>query len=230
MISLHSYRHGRHNTRAWLLVAGLLLAAAAWPAFAQDIFSTRIDRENEAIVVRGASLDAVSVFTLGGIDVATAGVTPDQLEIPFSTDVASAVQWPGSYRLEADTGAWISVYAAAPIDAPSAPPPPPPPPPPGGPDCPCIAGWEASGIPKDNFTLCFYDYSSQQQWIAGQRDNWFISAAYDPFNLIFDPADPGNSISYCALNDGTDYTVAEPVVNQDQFDDCDYWLWIHICL
>ena len=87
-----------------------------------------------------------------------------------------------------------------------------------------------SGIPKDGFTFCYYDYSGQQQWIAGQRDQWFISAAFDPYNIYFDAADPGNSISYCALNDGIDWTVAEPVVNQDQFDDCNHWLWLYICL
>jgi hypothetical protein len=69
-----------------------------------------------------------------------------------------------------------------------------------------------------------------QESTSGQRDSFFISAAFDPNNIFFDPVDPGNSISYCALHDGVSWTVAEPVVNQDEFDDCDHWLWINICI
>jgi len=207
-------------------LAGILFASSVC---AQTLHSTSVDRDGERIVVRGAGFDGSTAFTLGGVAVGTANVTATELDIPFSEAVAGAVQWRGSYRLQAGGSAWMSVYVDAPIEVPGDPPPPPPPPP-GGEDCPCIPGWEASGIPKDNFTLCWFDYSSQQQWISGQRDSWFISTAYDPYNLVFDPVDPGNSISYCALHDGSDWTVAEPVVNQAQFDDCDLWMWMNICI
>lgn len=211
------------------LLAGMLILAASAPAgWAQVIYSAHVDLENAKITVTGGSLDTVGVFTLGGVTVSTANVTASTLDIPFNADVANAVQWPGSYRLVADGSVFISVYFGAAVEDPGAPPPPPPPP--AGPDCPCIAGWDASGIPQDGLTLCWYDYSGPQQWIAGQRDQWFISAAFDPYNIYFDPVDPGNSVSYCALNDGTDWTVAEPVVNQDQFDDCNHWLWLRVCL
>jgi hypothetical protein len=214
--------------------APLFLLAAAWlgtapAAYAQALHSVSVDRANETIVVRGSGFDGSTTFTLGGVAVTTANVTPSQLDIPFGTDVADAVQWRGSYRLVANDSVWISVYVAAPIEAPGDPPPPPPPPP-AGTDCPCIAGWEASGIPKDNWTWCTRYFDGTQESLSGQRDNWFISIALDPYNLYFDPVDPGNSVSYCALHDGTDWTVAEPVVNQDQFDDCEYWMWINICI
>jgi hypothetical protein len=221
----------RNAHRARRILAGLLLAAALPPdAHGQTLHSAHVDTANAKIVVKGSDLDLAAGYTLGGVAVATANVSPAMLDIPFDATVASAVPAPGSYRLNADAAAFLSLYFGAAVEIPGEPPPPPPPPPPAGPDCPCITGWQASGIPKDNFTLCYFDYSGPQQWIAGQRNNWFISAAFDPNNLFFDPADPGNSISYCALHDGTDWTVAEPVVNQDQFDDCDHWLWLNICI
>lgn len=230
MMNLHPYCHWGRPQVLRLLALVAFTASVSPATFGQDLHSVSIDRPNDRIVVRGANLDGVVSFTLGGREVATDNVTPGALDIPFSADVATAVQWRGSYRLETDSGSWITMYAAEPISVPSGPPPPPPPPPPGGTDCPCIAGWEASGIPKDNLTLCFWNYDTQQQWISGQRGSWFISTAYDPYNLVFDPVDPGNSISYCALHDGLDWTVAEPVVNQDQFDDCNLWLWRNICI
>jgi hypothetical protein len=210
-----------------LIIAGSWLAPAA---LAQTLHSASVDDAGERIVVRGAGFDGSTAFTLGGVAVPTANVTPTALDIPFGTEVADAVQWRGSYRLVADGSAWLSLYSTGPIEVPDDPPPPPPPPPPAGTDCPCIPGWEASGIPKDSLTLCFWDFNSQQQWMSGQRGPWFISTALDPYNLIFDPVDPGNSVSYCALHDGTDWTVAEPVVNQAQFDDCANWMWMNICL
>jgi hypothetical protein len=198
-------------------------------ALAQELHRVSVDRINDKILVRGDGFDGSTTFTLGGVSVSPANVTPTQIEIPFDTDVAAAVQWRGSYRLVANGSTWISVYIAAPIEAPGEPPPPPVPPP-AGTDCPCIAEWEASGIPKDNWTWCMRYFDGTQESLSGQRDNWFISVALDPYSLLFDPVDPGNSVSYCALQDGTDWTVAEPVVNRDQFDDCEFWMWMNICI
>jgi len=216
----------RFSSRIAIILAGLLLAAVN-TAGAQVIYSAHVDTQQAELIVKGSSLDTVGVFTLGGVIVSPSDVTASMVNIPFDASTAAAVQWPGSYRLVADDSAFISVYFNAAVETAGEPPPPPPP---AGPDCPCIEGWETSGYPKDNFTLCYYDYSGPQQWIAGQRGSWFISTAFDPGNIFFDAADPGNSISYCALNDGTDWTVAEPVVNQDQFNDCDHWLWLNVCL
>lgn len=204
----------------------LFFSPAAWGA---EIDSVRIDRSGGKIIVAGSGFDLTTAFTLGGVSVSTGNVTPTTLEIPFSTEVADAVMWRGTYYLIVDGSTGFSVYIKAPIDDP-APPPPPPPPPPGGTTCPCTEAWQTSGIPLDSFTLCFYSLDGTQESTSGQRDSYFISTAYDPYNIFFDPADPGNSISYCALHDGTDWTVAEPVVNQDEYDDCEHWMLRKICL
>jgi len=224
----HSYRKqaGVIRTLLWLLAFGCWIPANA---LAQELHSVTVDGVNERIIVRGDGFDLSTTFTLGGVAVATANVTATELDIPFDTDVATAVQWRGSYRLVANDSAWISVYFPAPIEAPGEPPPPPPPPP-GGTECPCLAGWEASGIPKDNWAWCTRYFDGTQESLSAPRDPWFISVAHDPYDLFFDPVDPGNSVSYCALHDGTDWTVAEPVVNRDQFDDCEHWMWLNICI
>jgi len=222
------------NSRSFSVLKSALLSFAlvlciSVEAGAAEIDSVRVDRIGEKIIVTGSGFDGATTFTLGGVAVSTAGVTLTELDIPFSTDVASAVMWRGTYHLVVDGTTGFSVYIKAPIEDP-APPPPPPPPPPGGTTCPCTADWEASGIPKDLYSLCFYLLDGTQESTSAQRDSWFISAAFDPNYIFFDPVDPGNSISYCALHDGTSWTVAEPIVNQDEFDDCDYWLWHNICI
>jgi hypothetical protein len=231
MISLSDRYRKRSGTIQPLLFVAI---AGCWmmpTALAQELHSVSVDRINDRMVVRGDGFDGSTTFTLGGAAVATVNVTPTELDIPFDIDVAAAAQWRGSYRLVANDSVWISVYIAAPIDAPGEPPPPPPPPPPpGGTECPCLAGWEASGIPKDNWAWCTRYFDGTQESLSAPRDPWFISVAHDPYNLFFDPVDPGNSVSYCALHDGTDWTVAEPVVNRDQFDDCEHWMWMNICI
>jgi hypothetical protein len=199
----------------------------ALPVGAVGINSIHVDREGERIIVRGVDLDLATTVTLGGVTVPTANVTTSELDIPFGTEVYSAVQWEASYNLVIDGTEHLSVYIGAPIVAP---PTPPPEPPPGGPDCPCITGWEESDIPKDNFSWCYYGQDGNQLWIFAIREQWTISAAFDPSDLYFDPVEPGNSVSYCVLMDSGSYTVAEPVVNSDQYSNCEDWMWINICL
>lgn len=175
--------------------------------------------------MHGTGLDLASSIKLGGVAVPSDNVTRTQRELPFGADLATAAQWRGSYALVVDGATRLAVYADAPIPDPTSPPPPP-----AGPDCPCIAGWEASGIPNDNFTWCYYGTDGTQNYIYGQRDEWFIASAFDPNDLLFDPAGPGNSVSFFALHDGVDYTAAEPVVNEDQYWDCELYLWVKICI
>jgi hypothetical protein len=210
----------------WILGSTLLVVAPG--ARAVEIFSASVDLADQTIIVRGSDLDQVVQFMLGGVTVSTVNVTPDRAEIPLSTEVATIVQWRGSYRLDADGAAYVSVYFSEPVEEPGEPPPPPPPP--GDPSCPCVTGWEQSGIPMDNWTWCVRYFDGTQESLSGQRDPWFISIAFDPFDLYFDPFEPGNSVSYCTLHDGTDWTVAEPIISQDQFDDCENWMWRYICI
>lgn len=220
-------RHGRSPRGAWrCLSVTLSLALGAGSLPAAELHSASVDRAGERILVRGSGFGGGTTFTLGGISVPTDNVAAGELDLPFGTEIYSAAQWRGSYALVADGTERLSIY----IDAPILAPPPPPPPPSGGPDCPCIAVWDASGIPKDNFTWCNYGTDGTQTYIYGQRGNWFISAAFDPNNIFFDAGDPGNSISYCVLHDGVDYTVAEPVTNEDQYWDCEEYLWVKICI
>lgn len=223
------FRNRRTILGRLVMLTSALLIFTVFDAWALEIDSVRVDRVNQKIVVKGSGFADATAFTLGGVSVATANVNGTILDIPFSPDLATAVMWRGSYRMVADGSVEFSVYIRAPIDDPT-PPPPPPPPPPGGTTCPCTDAWEASGIPKDNFTLCFYQVDGTQESTSGQRGSYFISTAFDPNNIFFDPVDPGNSISYCALHDGVSWTVAEPVVNQDEYDDCEHWMWIRVCI
>ena len=220
------FRNRRTILGRLVMLTSALLIFTVFDAWALEIDSVRVDRVNQKIVVKGSGFDVATGFTLGGVSVATDNVSTTELDIPFSPDLATAVMWRGSYRMVADGSVEFSVYIKAPIDDPT----PPPPPPPGGTTCPCTDAWEASGIPKDNITLCYYGMDGTQEFIYGQRSEYFISAAFDPNNIFFDPVDPDNSISYCALHDGVSWTVAEPVVNQDEYNDCENWMWIRVCI
>lgn len=208
----------------------LLVLVSAAPARAAEIHSVYVDREQEKIVVEGAGFaNPLSASLAGGVVPATR-VSASLVEIPFGAEIYSTVQWQGSYRLEVD-GVTLFVYFAAPVIEPPPPPPPEPPPPTGGPACPCIAGWEASAIPKDNFTWCLYGQDGTQLWFNGNREGrWTIGMAFDPYQPYFDPVEPGNSISYCVLIDNGSYNVAEPVTNIDQYSDCENYMWQNICL
>ena len=232
MVDLNShYRRGRGILFA--LSVGIFMALGlVAESVAQEIHSASVDTSTETVIVRGSGFTVSTELRIGGVLVANDYVNGNRLEIPFSEDLSNAAQWRGSYRLTANDNAWISVYASAPIPGPAPPPPPPPPPGPGGSDCPCIADWETSGVPRDFWFWCERRFDGTQESLSGQHlsDPWFISIAHDPNNLFFDPADPGNSISYCALHDGADWIVAEPVTNRDQFDDCEHWMWLNVCI
>jgi hypothetical protein len=215
------------NAASTLACASMLWAGVVSGA---EVHSIHVDRVGEKILVQGSGFDSGTSFTLGGVAVPAADVTGSELSIPFGTEVYAAVQWEASYSLIVDGTDNISVYIAAPIMDSPPPPSPPPEPPPGGPDCPCIAGWLASGIPQDNFSWCYYGQDNNQLWMYATRDSFSISSAFDPTNIFFDPVEPGNSVSYCVLIDNGSYTVAEPVVNIDQYSDCELWMWRKICI
>jgi hypothetical protein len=192
------------------------------------------------IVVLGTDLlDAT--FTLGGVALPPSCITLNsstEQHIGFCSEAATAVPGEGSYVLEINSTLEFSVYAEQAIVAPA-----PPTPPPVSSECACVAGVSANGsgqwlqppIPDDNFTFCLWDAPlpppyTQQVWITGSFtyafNNYTISALWDPDNPTFDPANPGNSTSVCALyNDSTGtYEVAHPVASGQQFDTCFDWM------
>lgn len=219
-------RHGQMKSGllAFSFISPLLLMSS--PLNAAEVYKVQVDRDEQKLIVTGADFNNSTTVTLGGIEVLKSNVSPNEFDIPFSAEVYAAVQWEGSYNLVLDGTVRISVYIDAPILAP------PPPPPPGGPDCPCIAGWEAANVYDDSY-LCGDGTDGTQSYIYGNSfvDGSFLSAAFDPNNIIYDPLNPGNSISYCALLDSSNnFIVSEPVVNEDQYTDCYTWMWVNACL
>jgi len=226
----HAGASGLSCRRRQLAKAALVLGWLSGPASAAEIYSVYVDRQQDKIVVQGAGFTSPVSAALGGIDVPATLLNSGLLEIPFGAEVYASVQWEASYRLEVE-GVALFIYIDTPIIEPPPPPPPEPPPPVGGPDCPCLAQWQASVIPKDNFTWCLYGQVGTQLWFNGSRDGrWDIGMAFDPYLPYFDPVDPGNSISYCVLIDNGSYEVAQPVTNIDQYSDCENWLWQKICI
>jgi len=218
-------------TLGFMGLLSVMLLLCAGPVFAAELHSASVDRAGERIIVRGAAFTGGTAFTLGGVTVPTTNVTPTTLDLPFGADIYTAIQWRGSYALVADGTERLSVYIDAPILAPP-PPPPPPPPPSGGPDCPCTAGWDATGINNQSHLVwCTDGTDGTQNYTTGPGiDNpWFFALGWDPNNPYFDPVDPDNSVSFCAAHDGVNYTVAEPVTNEDQYWDCYVHLWVNIC-
>lgn len=223
---MHSQsRHEPPTKKSGRIWRGLVFSAFIIPlpqALAAGLYSVHIDRHVEKIIVKGNGFTPSTSVTLGGISVNTANVTDTELEIPFATPVYLAIQWEGSYNLILDGSNRISIYIDAPIIAP---------PPPGGPDCPCITGWEAADIWDDSY-LCGDGIDGTQQYIYGSSfiDNSFLSSAFDPNYILYDEDNPGESISFCAFIQNNEYIVSEPVVNKDQYSDCYAWMWANACL
>lgn len=228
MFDLNSHYQRRRVLVFALFVGIISILGFMAESVAQEIHSVSVDVNTETITVRGSGFAVSTELKIGGVSITNGYVNANLLEIPFSEELSNAAQWRGSYRLTVDDDAWISVYVAAPIPGPSTPPPPGT----GGPDCPCIADWESSGVPVDFWFWCERRFDGTQESLSGQHlsEPWFISIAHDSNNLFFDPVDPGNSISYCALHDGSDWTVAEPITNRDQFNDCENWMWLNVCI
>jgi hypothetical protein len=215
--NLYLGKRGNPSLLTSLLVTTASMMFISVDLNAAEIYNARVDRENQIIIIQGTGFVPSTTVTLGGIEVPTANVVGTQLEIPFAAEVYSAVQWEGSYNLIIDGTERISVYIDAPIVAP---------PPPGGPDCPCTSGWNNAALLVDSF-LCGEGTDGSQSYFYGNSfdgNNWFISTAFDSNNIVYDDNNPGNAISYCALVQGNNYTVSEPVVNQEQFDDCQNWI------
>ena len=191
------------------------------------------------IIVLGTDLAGAS-FKLAGIvipDSCITDVSGTEQHIGYCAESASAVPGPGSYKLLINGTTEFTIYAEQAIVVPA-----PPPPPPLSNDCACVMGISANGsgqwvqppIPADNFTLCLWDEPqqpyTQQVWISGSFtyafNSYTISALWDPNNPTYDPSNPGNSTSVCALHNDTTgtYEVDHPVASDQQFKACFDWM------
>ena len=191
------------------------------------------------IIVSGTGL-ASADFKLAGIDIPAPcinDVSDTEEHIRYCAEAALAVPGTGSYKLLINGITEFTVYTEQAIVTPA-----PPPPPPLSDDCACVMGISANGsgqwvqppIPDDNFTFCLWDAPqppyTQQVWISGSFtyafNDYTISALWDPNNPTYDPSNPGNSTSVCALHNDTTgtYDVNHPVASDQQFDACFDWM------
>lgn len=197
------------------------------------------DDTSPQIVVLGADLSNAT-FTLGGVALPSSCITlnsSSEQHIDFCSEAAMAVPGEGSYSLIINSTLHFSVYAEKAIVAPA-----PPPPPPTNNDCACVTGistdgtgqWLQPPIPGYNSILCYWNQPASpytdQVWISGyftyDSYAYTISALWDPNNPTYDPANPGNSTSACALHNETTNTfeVQHPVASDEQFDACFDWM------
>jgi len=217
-----------HGLAPRTLLGGLLAAGFAQAAFAAELHSVVVDRTAEKIIVTGSGFDGATTLKLGGVDMTSINaLSATQLELPFNAEVASALFSRGSFKLVADGTVSMSVYISEPVQVTA---PPPPPPPPGGTTCPCADDWNAKPeLLYEYSAFCGTVTDGTQETTYGYGSNYFIAAAFDPNNIFFDPGNPGNSVSYCVLQEGSTFTVSEPVVNQAEYDDCYHWIWRKVC-
>lgn len=191
------------------------------------------------IVILGSGL-ASAVFRLAGIDISASCVnnaSDTEQHIEYCPESAQAVPESGSYKLLVNGTTEFDIYFEHAVVTQA-----PPPPPPTSDGCACVTGISASGsgqwsqppIPSDNFVFCLWNETGQpyteQAWITGSfiynSSSYTISALWDPNNPTYDPTNPGNSTSVCALhNETTDtFEVHHPVSSDQQFGACFDWM------
>lgn len=196
-----------------------------------DINSVLLDYENSPakIIVLGTGLNNAE-FTLAGILIPSScvdNVSDTEQHILSCSETASAIPEQGSYNLLVNGVELFSIYAEnGIISVPT---------PPVSSTCPCTPAWEAL-IPDGTLAFCYWGVDGTQEWITTQT--WLdgsgridvLSAAFDPNNIYFDTNNVGNSVSFCSIFDGSNYTTAEPVLTKEQFDDCFNKMIHDICL
>ncbi len=198
---------------------------------ASDINSVLLDYDTSPakIIVLGTGLNNAE-FTLAGILIPSTcieNVSDTEQHILSCSETASAIPEQGSYNLLVNGVELFSIFAENGFIAT--------PPPPVSTTCPCTPAWEAQ-IPAGTLAFCYWGVDGTQEWITtqtwldGSNRQDVLSAAFDPNNIFFDTNNVGNSVSFCSLYDGSNYTTAEPVLTQEQYDDCYHKLMVDICL
>jgi hypothetical protein len=193
------------------------------------VSAIQTDQAANQIRFIGSELTGIAV-TVNGMSVGLDPVSDANTAVLDSVDLVGVIII-GMNSYTIDAGASTLFYSGFEVQAP----PPPPPPPPLSTACPCIDGWEASGIKSHFYYWCTEYAAGTQKSFSGSPiestdPDFFISTGFDPNNIFFDPTDVGNSVSYCALHDGVSWSVGEPVQSWEQYDNCEDWMWINVCL
>ena len=221
-----------------LILAIMLISTSAVAAVVDSVLNDSSGTAPKLIIL-GNDLAGAS-FKLGGIDIPVScisDISNTEQHIGYCDESALAVQGTGSYKLLINGATEFSIYFEQAILIPA-----PPPPPPLSDDCACVTGvsdngsglWSQPPIPNSNYVLCLWNETEQpytdQVWISGSFDysgsNYTFSALWDPNNPTYDPENPGNSTSVCALSNNTTgtYEVYHPVASDQQFKACFDWL------
>jgi hypothetical protein len=192
--------------------------------------SVTVDWLNEKLVVRGSGFTGSTSFLLGSnaTPLATAGVTDTELDIPFSSVMASEVLSEGNYKLEIDGSMELSVYVESQIIDP------------GASGCPCQADWSAElgslwGPENSECLEVVGLLTNDPADIAGTVLTDFTDASvypHYPIGASFIPGDPDNSVCRLVQVNG-DASVDELVnhrINETQQEDCALLLRANICL
>jgi hypothetical protein len=232
----------KQSTSRQLIFFALILSLSVPTVAAAAVVDSVLNDSTGAppkVVILGSGL-AGAAFRLAGIDIPPScinDISDAEQHIGYCTESASAVPGPGSYNLVINGSTEFSIYFEQAIVAPA-----PPPPPPVSGDCACVMGlsdggsgqWLQPPIPDDNLVFCLWDAPqppfTQQVWILGSftyaSSSYTISALWDPNNPTYDPSNPGNSTSVCALHNDTtsSYEVHHPVASDLQFESCFDWM------
>lgn len=198
------------------------------PPLAVD--SITVDWLNEKLVVRGSGFTGSTSFLLGSnvTPLVTANVTDTELDIPFSSVMASEVLSQGNYKLDVDGAMELSVYVESQIIDP------------GATGCPCQPDWSAElgGLWGPENTECLEIVgllTNDPADIAGTVQTDFTDASaypHYPIGASFIPGDPDNSV--CRLvqvnNDASVDELVNLRINEAQQEECALLLRANICL
>ena len=223
-----------------IMVFSLFRATDAAAAVVESVLNDSVATPPK-ITILGSGL-AGATFKLAGVDIpvsCTTDVSSTEQHIGYCAESALAVPGPGSYKLLIDGTTEFSIYFEQAIVVPA-----PPPPPPLDNNCACVTGssiggsgiWSQPPIPYSDSTLCLWDDEpiggpyTHQVWITGSftfnSNSYTISSLWDPNNTTYDPSNPDNSSSICALHNNTTktYEVHHPVASEEQFKACFGWM------
>jgi hypothetical protein len=192
--------------------------------------SVTVDWFNQKLVLRGSDLDTAGSYALGAsAALATANVSPTELDIAFSSDLAAEVTARGSYNLVVDGTAQLTVFVESQIIDP------------GAAGCPCETDWDtelsALGLWGGQDTECIEvtgPAANDPADIAGTvLSDPLDDTVYPhfPIGASFYPGDPDNSVCRLVQVNG-DATTAELVnsrINETQQAACATVLNSNVC-